>query len=81
MSGAATRRRMSTEEVAEYLGYSVAHVYRLVGQRIIPYCKPTGGHLSFFADEIEKWVAQGRKKTMEEMKAEADETLARMGKK
>lgn len=45
-------------DVAQMLGYSEAHVYRLVQQKKIPYRKK-GKNLFFFEKELFDWLDEG----------------------
>jgi excisionase family DNA binding protein len=47
------------EELAEFLAISRATVYRLVGQRQLPFHK-IGGVLRFKKEDIEKYLEGGR---------------------
>ena len=49
---------LRVEQVAEMLGYSKWHVYRLVNQKKIPFRKK-GKTLFFMSQEIFDWVNQG----------------------
>lgn len=50
---------ITIKEVAEYLGYSVGYLYKLVSKREIPFYQPTGSKILFDKEEIEKWVKNG----------------------
>lgn len=47
---------ITIKEVAEYLGYSVGYLYKLVSKKEIPFYQPTGSKILFDKNEIEKWV-------------------------
>lgn len=74
-----TGPRMDSHEAALYLRCSLGHVYRLVHQGKLSYYKPTGGRLWFYADELDAFIARGRRRSSAELIAEADAQLDRMG--
>ena len=47
---------LTPANVAELLQVSRGHVFRLVAQRRIPFCK-IGGSLRFRSESIERWIA------------------------
>ena len=51
---------ITIKEVAEYLGYSVGYLYKLVSKKEIPFYQPTGSKILFDKNEIEKWVKNGK---------------------
>lgn len=58
-----TNEIMDLKELAQYLKFSEAKIYRLVGKRQIPFTK-IGGQYRFTKKAIDDWLAQG----MSEMK-------------
>jgi len=50
---------MTSKQAADYLGYSVKYLYKLVHYGIIPYSKPNGGKLMFDEDKLKDWVNNG----------------------
>ena len=50
---------ITIKEAAEYLGYSVGYLYKLVSKKEIPFYQPTGSKILFDKEEIEKWVKNG----------------------
>lgn len=62
----------SVDELCDYLPDkpSKQTVYGWVNQRVIPYHKTTK-RLSFRKDEIDAWIANGRRKTAKELRDEA----------
>lgn len=50
---------MTIKEAAEYLGYSVGYLYKMVKNKDIPSYQPTGNKILFDKEEIEKWVKSG----------------------
>jgi putative excisionase len=51
---------ITIKEVAEYLGYSVGYLYKLVSKKEIPFYQPTGSKILFDKNEIEKWVKKNK---------------------
>ena len=62
-------RMFTVPEVAEYLHLSVPSIYRLTSQRGIPHTRK-GKKLYFLKSEINVWLSQGRRKTIDELQAE-----------
>jgi excisionase family DNA binding protein len=65
---------LSIQQVADFLSLSVPTIYGLVSKAEIP-CMKRGKRLYFSRDEITKWVKAGRKKTLDELRADADAYL------
>lgn len=64
VEGAATERHLhrpplDVEGAAAYLGTTVRHVRRLVGERRIPYAK-LGGKLRFLPPDLDRWLEAQR---------------------
>lgn len=51
----ATKKRMTTKDVGEYLSRSSGAIRNLVSRRVIPFRK-VGGRLLFLRCEIDKWI-------------------------
>ena len=49
---------MDVRAVAEYLGYSTSQIYKLVENRMIPFCKKCG-KLRFNKNKIDRWLSSG----------------------
>jgi len=49
---------LTVKDVAKLLQCSTYQVYRLTGQKRIPYLKVAGGAIRFDSDEIETWVRE-----------------------
>ena len=49
---------LTVKDVAKFLQCSIYQVYRLKGQKRIPYLKVAGGAIRFDPDEIEAWVRE-----------------------
>lgn len=56
------KKYMTAREAAQYTGFSVSHIYRLVSRNAIPHYNPTGrnGKVVFKCEELETWVEQGK---------------------
>ena len=67
---AGSKEVLSIEECATFTSLSVAHIYRLTSQRVIPFYKPMGGKIYFKKSEIENWLLQGRQATDSEIKSQ-----------
>lgn len=65
-------RWMNIDDLREYHPDHPAKptIYAWINQRLIPYHKK-GKKLQFLKSEIDKWLMDGRKKTMEEIQDEA----------
>lgn len=51
---------LTVKEIAKLLQCSTYQVYRLTGQKRIPYLRVAGGAIRFDPDEIEAWLAKQR---------------------
>ena len=51
---------LTVKDVAKLLQYSVYQVYRLTGQKRIPYLKVAGGAIRFNPDEMDTWLEAQR---------------------
>lgn len=71
---------MTIGQAAEFLSLSVPTIYTQVSKSIIP-CMKKGKRLYFSKDELTEWIRQGRKKSPEDIRAEADEWLMAKKKK
>lgn len=56
------KKYMTVREAAQYTGFSVSHIYRLVSRNAIPHYNPTGhnGKVVFKCEELETWVEQSK---------------------
>lgn len=71
---------LSVDEAADLLRLRKPTVYGLVSQGAIPYSKK-GKRLYFSKAELTEWVKSGRKKTNDEIQAEAEAELATLGRR
>ena len=46
----------NSAKASQYLHISVSHLYKLTSKRKIPFHKPNGKHLYFYADELDEWI-------------------------
>ena len=65
---------LSITEAAEFLKVSVAALYTKVSRKEIPVSKP-GKRLYFNKTELKKWILASRRKTMLELRTEAEERI------
>ena len=59
------------EEASLIIGKAKPTIYALVRKRLLP-CYKNGKQLYFFEDELLKWIAQGKKKTLLEIESEVE---------
>ncbi|MBL7815210.1 MAG: helix-turn-helix domain-containing protein [Saprospiraceae bacterium] len=72
--------RMNITQAASYLSLSVQTIYSKTSLRTLPHIKK-GKRLYFERDALDKWLLEGKQKTVTELLAETDEYLANGGKK
>lgn len=70
---------LNFDEVATYTGLSKSHLYKLTSSGGVPCYKPQGKQIYFSKSEIDKWLLQNRKATIEEIEAKAT-TFVTIGK-
>jgi len=63
------------EEVVKLTGLTKPTIYAYCQRNEIPYQKK-GNRLFFFKSEIIKWIKTGKRKTLKEIKSEADNYLS-----
>lgn len=80
-SNGITKKVLSFDEGAEYLGVSKSHLYKLTSSCKIPHYKPNGKHIKFDIIELDNWMKQNRIKTMKEIDQEASSYIIRKGRK
>ena len=59
------------DEACQIIGKAKPTVYALVRKRLLP-CYKNGKKLYFFEDELLKWIALGKKKTLLEIESEVE---------
>lgn len=67
----AAKNVLNINEAAIILGMTVRGVRENVRNRIIPCYKPNINRLYFKKSELEEWMTQNRRKSMEELESEA----------
>ena len=56
------KKYLSVREAAEYIGYSVGYIYKLVAINAIPCYAPNGGRIIFNRVELDEWIkAKGKR--------------------
>ena len=65
---------LNIEQASKHLNVSVATIYTYVHERVIPFSK-VKKRLYFSKQELTEWVKTGRKKTITEVNASAEELL------
>ncbi len=51
---------LSVREAAEYMGFSVSYIYKLVAAQVLPHYAPNGGRILFKRVELDDWIASGK---------------------
>ncbi len=69
-----TDQLLTIQQAADFLKLSVPTIYSLVSRSEIPVSKK-GKRLYFSEQELTAWIKGGRKKTLQELSAEADKYL------
>ena len=69
-------RFLTVKEAAEFLDVSVSTIYKLTCKMEIP-CDKKCKHLYFMKSDLVEWIKTGRRKTIYEIKAEADNFILR----
>jgi len=65
--------RMTIPQIARYLNYSQAAIYKMVGNSSIPCYKPTpNGKILFKKTEIDLWLAEGKQLTVSDFCIQQD---------
>lgn len=62
---------LTIKQLAEYLSYSEAAIYKMVAQSVIPYYK-LGGKILFKRKEVENWMLEFKKPIINTQMAELD---------
>jgi excisionase family DNA binding protein len=75
-----TQDLLTINEASDYLKLAKPTIYGLVWQSKIP-CMKRGKKLYFSRQELTNWLKEGKKKTIAELKQEADDFLAKKKKK
>ena len=54
------KKYLSVREAANYIGYSVGYIYKLVAINAIPCYVPNGGRIIFNRVELDEWIKSKR---------------------
>jgi len=63
---------LTFEEVANYIGVSKSHLYKMTMLKTIPHYKPRGKMVYFDRLELDSWLLQNRISTADEIEAKAN---------
>ena len=63
----AQKNVLTFKEAAQFIGLSQSYLYKLTSKGIIPHYKPSGKMIYFNREELEMWLLQNRKKTLDEI--------------
>jgi excisionase family DNA binding protein len=63
-----SKKVLNLNEVADYIGYSKSHIYKLTSTNQIPHSKPNGKGLFFDKDEIDYWLLKNKVPTQDVLK-------------
>ena len=66
-----TKKVLTSEEAAKYMGISLSYLYRLTSEMKIPHSKPTGKMVYFDREELEQWLMSCRIATSGEINQRA----------
>ncbi|MCD8292054.1 MAG: helix-turn-helix domain-containing protein [Prevotella sp.] len=66
-----SKKVLTFDEVANYIGVSKNYLYKLTSTRKIPYYKPNGKLIYFDAVELDGWLHRNRVATAAELDARA----------
>jgi excisionase family DNA binding protein len=71
ISSSASNRPLTTEQAAEYTGFSVSHLHKLTSRAEIPHFKSKGGgRLSFTKADLDSYLMAHRVATVDEIEKE-----------
>lgn len=74
-----TKKVLTTEEAARYLGVSISYLYKLTMKRKIPHSKPMGKLCYFDREELEQWLLTNKVATSEQIQQEAQDYCLKKG--
>lgn len=58
---------LTTAEAAEFLGFKVSYLHKLMMRRVVPFYKPNGKLCFFDPDELDQWRRNIRISTVDEV--------------
>ena len=70
---------LTFEETCDYTGISKSYLYKLTASGNIPHSKPNGKMIFFEKKKIINWLLQNKRKSNQEIEAEALEYTFRKG--
>ncbi|WP_259429444.1 helix-turn-helix domain-containing protein [Chryseobacterium chendengshani] len=71
---------MNAKNASELLNFSLATLYTKICKREVPFYKQ-GNRLYFSRQELFDWIKEGRKKTLNDINADATKIVSAMNKK
>ena len=63
---------LTFEEACMYLGRSASSMYKLTSGRLIPHYVPSGKLIYFKRTELDEWVLQNKRRSLEEIEWESE---------
>lgn len=80
LAGIVSKKVLTTQEAAIYLGWSLSYLYKQTALKNVPHYCPMGKTLYFNREELEAWLQRNRVKPNDEAMDEAQTYLV-LGKK
>ena len=74
-----SKRILTSEEAARYMGVSKSYLYKLTMRQEIPHSKPTGKMVYFDREELEEWLMSGRIATEQQLSQQAQTYCMKKG--
>lgn len=74
-----TKKVLTSDETARYLGISKSYLYKLTMKQQIPHYKPMGKMCYFNREEIEQWLQSNRVATEAELSQQAQTYCMKKG--
>lgn len=74
-----TKKILTTDEAAAYMGISISYLHKLTMRREIPFYKPMGKMCYFDRNELEAWITCNRASTNEELNQRAQTYCMKKG--
>jgi excisionase family DNA binding protein len=71
LAGIASKKVLTTQEAAIYLGWSLSYLYKQTALKNVPHYCPMGKTLYFNREELEAWLQRNRVKPNDEAMDEA----------
>jgi excisionase family DNA binding protein len=70
-----TDKPLTVEQAADFTGFSIAYVYKLVHLKKIPCFKPEGGKILFLLDDLKAFCFRNRQAAGYELQEQAEAIL------